>query len=73
MATYTGYTHEFVSWPSDDDWQRLWDQNPHIWKYKAFSTIGSESLSKIDWNYYFKCLFIAVGLENPSFDFIHCR
>ena len=36
MATYTGYTHEFISWPSDDDWQRLWDQNPHIWKYKAF-------------------------------------
>ena len=36
MATYTNYTHEFVSWPSDDDWQKLWDENPHIWKYKAF-------------------------------------
>jgi len=36
MATYTGYTHEFISWPSDDDWQKLWDENPHVWKYKAF-------------------------------------
>lgn len=46
MATYTGYTHEFISWPSDDDWQRLWDQNPHIWKYKAFPFFKSSEITE---------------------------
>lgn len=38
MSTFNGntYTHEFISWPSDEDWDRLWASNPHIWKYKAF-------------------------------------
>lgn len=45
MATFTDYTHEFLTEVSDTDWNRLWENNPHIWEQKTFPQfLNPESL-----------------------------